>query len=91
VSVLWGEAKLGRELLSDLFTEKEGDGSAALLVEGGLKSASNGILARVVKAHKEKDNALLVTWRVTFSENFDDFPVDLCQQVKFGTGSKTYS
>lgn len=72
VPVLVGETKLGRQFASDCFAEKERDRSATLLVENGLKRATDRILARVVKTGQQQGEALLVARRVALPKNLDD-------------------
>lgn len=43
--VVGREAELGGELLADGLAEQEGDAAAALLVEGGLEGAGDGVFA----------------------------------------------
>jgi hypothetical protein len=50
VAVFAGEAQLGREFAAHGFAEEEGDGAAALLVEGDVEGARDGVFAAVVVA-----------------------------------------
>jgi len=60
VAVLAREAELGRELVAHRLAEQEGDGAAALLVQGDVEGARDGVLARVGVARQEDGEALLV-------------------------------
>lgn len=53
VTVFVREAELSRQLASDGLSEQKRDGSTALLVEHGLQSSPDGILARVVETGEE--------------------------------------
>jgi len=75
VPVIAGEAELRGELGADGLAEEEGDGAAALLVEGHVEGAGDGVFARVLVAGKEDGETLLAAGRVGFAENADDFGV----------------
>lgn len=72
VSVLAREAEFGRKLRANSLTEKEGDRAAAVLVEGDLEGAGDGVLARVVETSNEDGEALLVSGRILLSEDLDN-------------------
>lgn len=56
----------------DSITEQEGDATAALLVEHGLKGFGDGVLARIVQPSQENNEALLCSWWVAFPKGLDD-------------------
>ena len=69
---LWKLGARTVKLRADAVSEKEGDAPAALLVEGHLQSLGYCILARVVQASQEQDEALLQARRVALSECLHD-------------------
>ena len=75
VAVFVGEAEFGGELAADRLSEEERDGAAALLVEGDVERAGDGVFAGVGVASQEDGKALLVARRVGFAEHADDFGV----------------
>ena len=75
VTVSLAEAELGGELRADSLSQKHRDGTAATLVEGGLQSAGNLVLATVLETSHEDGEALLAGQRVLLAENLDDLGV----------------
>jgi len=75
LAVLAGEAKLGGQLGADGVAKKEGDAAAALLVEGDVQRARNGVLAGVGVAGEEDGETLLVAGRVGLAEDANDLGV----------------
>jgi hypothetical protein len=75
VTVLAGEAKLGRELVSHVLTEKHGDGATTTLVESSLKSTSDLVLSAVLVTSHEDSETLLSRERVLLTKNLDDLGV----------------
>ena len=75
VAVLAREAELGGELGAHGLAEEQGDGAAALLVEGDVERARDGVFARVGVAREEDGEALLVPRRVGFAQDAHDFRV----------------
>jgi hypothetical protein len=69
------EAKLGGELVADGLAQKQGDGSATLLVEGDLQGTSNGVLATVLVTGQEHGETLRGSGRVRLSEHLDNLGV----------------
>ena len=61
----------GIEFRADGITKQERNASAALLVENNLQSLSNRVLARVVEAGEEDDEALFGARGVAFTESLD--------------------
>ena len=57
---------------TDTLTEEKGDASAALLVEGDLKSLGDGVFAGVVQPGEEDDEALLQARWVALAESLDN-------------------
>ena len=74
-AVLAGEAELRGELAADGFAEEEGDGAAALLVEGHVEGAGDGVFAAVLVAGEHDGEALFVAGRVGLAQDADDFGV----------------
>lgn len=53
VLVFVGDTKVGRELVSNVFTQKEGDGTGTVLLEGNLEGTGNGVLSGVVQTRQQ--------------------------------------
>lgn len=75
VTVLAGEAKLRRELVSHVLTEKHGHGATTTLVECSLKSTSDLVLSAVLVTSHEDSETLLGRERVLLAKNLDDLGV----------------
>ena len=75
VAVFAGKAEFGGEFGADGVAQEEGDGAAALLVEGDLEGAGDGVLAGVLVAGEKDGEALGEAGRVRLPEHFDDFGV----------------
>lgn len=75
VAVFAREAEFGGELGADGVAEEQGDGAAALLVEGDLEGAGDRVFAAVLVAGQEDGEALGEARRVRLSEHFDHFRV----------------
>jgi hypothetical protein len=73
VAVFACETEFGGELGADRLAEEERDGASALLVEGDVEGAGDGVLARVLVAGQEDGETLLAAGRVRFAEDADDF------------------
>lgn len=72
VSVVGAEAQLGGQLRSNSLTQEQRDRSATLLVEAGLESLGDVVLARVVQAGDEESETLLGLGRVRLAQDLDD-------------------
>ena len=75
LAVFAGEAELRGQLGADGVAEEERDAAAALLVEGDVQGACDGVLAGVGVAGKEDGETLLVAGRVGLAEDADDLGV----------------
>lgn len=75
ITVLASEAKLRRELVSHVLTEKHGDGAATTLVECSLESTSDLVLSAVLVTSHEDSETLLGRKRVLLAKNLDDLRV----------------
>lgn len=75
VAVFAGEAELTGELGADVLAEEEGDGASALLVEGNVEGAGNGIFTRVGKTGEEDGETLLAARWVGFAKHTHNFGV----------------
>lgn len=75
VTVLAAEAEFGGELVADGVAEEERDAAAALLVEGDVEGAGDGVFAAVLVACEEDGEALFVARWVGFAQDSDDFGV----------------
>ncbi|KFY70136.1 hypothetical protein V498_10389 [Pseudogymnoascus sp. VKM F-4517 (FW-2822)] len=69
------EAELGGELGAHSLAEEERDGAAALLVQGYLQGARDGVLAGVLVAGEEDSEALRGAGLVGVAEHLDDLGV----------------
>ena len=72
VALIGQEAELGRKLRTDRVAQQKRYAATAMLIEDGLESASNGVLAGVVQSSQEDDETLLGSWRIAFTERLDD-------------------
>jgi hypothetical protein len=75
VTVLAGEAKLRRELVSHVLTEQHGDGTTTTLVESGLESTGNLVLSTVLVTGHEDSETLLGREGVLLAKNLDNLRV----------------
>lgn len=72
LTVLAGEAELGRKLVADGLSEKKRDGATSLLVESNLQGAGDGVLSAVLVTGQEDSETLRGTWWVGLAEHADD-------------------
>lgn len=75
ITVLAGEAQLGRQLVSDVLAEEHGDGAATALHEGNLQSAGDLVLTAVLVTSHEDGETLLGRKGVLLAQDFDDLGV----------------
>ena len=75
VAVLAAEAEFGRELVAHGVAQQQGDGAAALLVEGDLESPGDGVLAGVHVPGQEDGEPLQGPRRAGLAQDLDDFRV----------------
>lgn len=75
VAVFAAEAEFGGELVADGVTQQQGDGAAALLVEGDLESTRDGVLAGVHVTREEDGEALQGARGAGLAQDLDDFRV----------------
>ena len=70
------EAQLGaQEAAADVLAQEQGDGPAALLVEGHVEGAGDGVFAAVLVARQEDGEALFEACGVRFAQHAHDFGV----------------
>ena len=62
------------EVGADVVPGQDGHAAAALLVEHDLEGLRDSVLARVVEARQEDNEALLQARGITLAEGFDDGP-----------------